>query len=113
MVNQEFKKALEASREIDLTVTGRTSGPRISLPVWFASDRDKLYLVPVTGSGSGWFKNVLKPPTNRLAAAGVQLDANDSPDAELHAISDEGLVRPGQGQRKVAHGLDHLGPAPI
>lgn len=45
----------------------------------------------------------------------LRLSRNDSPDAEPHAISDEGLVRPGQGQRKLAHGLDrrHLGRAPI
>jgi deazaflavin-dependent oxidoreductase (nitroreductase family) len=79
MANEEFKKALETSREIELTVTGRKSGREISTPVWFASDRDKLYLVPVTGSDSSWFKNVLDTPTIRLAAAGVQLDATATP----------------------------------
>jgi hypothetical protein len=79
MVNEEFKKALEASREIELMVTGRVSGRKISLAVWFANERDKLYLVPVTGSDSAWFKNVLKTPTIRLAAAGVQLDATATP----------------------------------
>jgi deazaflavin-dependent oxidoreductase (nitroreductase family) len=79
MANEEFMKALERSREVELTVSGRKSGREISLPVWFASDREKLYLVPVTGLDSAWYKNVLKTPTVRLAAAGVQLDATATP----------------------------------
>jgi hypothetical protein len=35
MADEEFKKALEVSREIELTVTGRTSDREISNPVWF------------------------------------------------------------------------------
>ena len=45
MVNEEFIKTLEASREIELTVTGRTSGREISIPVWFVREGGKLYLV--------------------------------------------------------------------
>ena len=33
MTDEEFKRALEASREIELTVTGRTSGREMSNPV--------------------------------------------------------------------------------
>jgi deazaflavin-dependent oxidoreductase (nitroreductase family) len=79
MADEEFKKSLEASREIELTATGRTSGREISKPVWFVWDGEKLYLVPVTGSDSDWYKNVLKTPTIRLAAEGVQLDATVTP----------------------------------
>jgi deazaflavin-dependent oxidoreductase (nitroreductase family) len=79
MASEEFRKALERSREVKITVTGRKSGREISLPVWFASDREKLYLVPVTGVDNAWYKNVLKTPTVRLAAAGVQLDATATP----------------------------------
>lgn len=54
MADEEFKKALEASAEIELTVTGRTSGREISNPVWFAREDEKLYLVPVRGSDADW-----------------------------------------------------------
>jgi hypothetical protein len=50
MGNEGFNQALESSREIELTVTGRTSGREISIPVWFVQEGDKLYLVPVRGS---------------------------------------------------------------
>jgi deazaflavin-dependent oxidoreductase (nitroreductase family) len=73
--NEEFSKALESTREIELTATGRKSGREISIPVGFVRDGEKLYLVPVNGSDSDWYKNVLKTPTIRLDAAGAQLTA--------------------------------------
>ena len=79
MSNEDFKRALEASREIQLTVTGRKSGREISIPVWFVLEGDKLYLVPVRGSESDWYKNVLRTPTIRLAAGQAQLTARATP----------------------------------
>jgi deazaflavin-dependent oxidoreductase (nitroreductase family) len=79
MANEDFSKALESSREIELTVTGRKSGREISLPVWFVRDGEKLYLVPVRGSDSDWYRNVLKEPTIRLTAGDAQLTARATP----------------------------------
>jgi deazaflavin-dependent oxidoreductase (nitroreductase family) len=79
MTDEDFKRALEASREIQLTVTGRKSGREISIPVWFVQEGDKLYLVPVRGSESDWYKNVLRTPTIRLAAGQAQLTARATP----------------------------------
>jgi len=79
MANEEFSKALEVSREIGLTVTGRKSGREISVPVWFVREGGKLYLVPVNGSDSDWYKNVLNTPMIRLAAGGAQLSATATP----------------------------------
>jgi deazaflavin-dependent oxidoreductase (nitroreductase family) len=79
MANEEFRKALEASQEIELTVIGRTSGREISMPVWFVRDGEKLYLVPVRGSDTEWYKNVLKTPRVRLSARGAQLSASVTP----------------------------------
>ena len=52
MANEEFIQALDSSREIELTVTGRRSRHEISIPVWFVREGGKLYLVPVNGSDS-------------------------------------------------------------
>jgi deazaflavin-dependent oxidoreductase (nitroreductase family) len=79
MAAEQFKTVVEASQEIELTVTGRTSGREISNPVWVVRDGEKLYLVPVSGSDSDWYKNVLKTPTVRLSAEGVQLNATVTP----------------------------------
>jgi deazaflavin-dependent oxidoreductase (nitroreductase family) len=59
---------LSRSREINITVTGRKSGRAISIPVWFVVDGDKLYLLPVMGSDTQWYKNVLKNPLMRIDA---------------------------------------------
>jgi hypothetical protein len=63
MAKQELKKALEGIDEIELVVTGRKSGGKTSRPVWFVREGEKLYLLPVKGSNTEWFKNVLKNPT--------------------------------------------------
>ena len=70
--NDALKNRLSRSREITITVTGRNSGRAISIPVWFVLDGDKLYLLPVNGSDTQWYKNVLKNPSIRIDAGGVE-----------------------------------------
>src|SRR5260370_13196389 len=70
MVQTDFRTALQGANVIEITVTGRTSGRSLTYPVWFALDSDKLYLIPVKGSDTDWYKNVRKTPTIRLEARG-------------------------------------------
>ena len=72
MADEEFTRALDSSREVDLTVTGRKSGRGITLPVWFARDGGTLYLVPVSGSDSNWYKNVLRTPADPAGRRGCR-----------------------------------------
>jgi deazaflavin-dependent oxidoreductase (nitroreductase family) len=65
-------------REIKITVIGRKSGQKISIPVWFVLEGNELHLLPVAGSESQWYKNVRKNPAIMIDARGVQ--------AELHAV---------------------------
>ena len=69
-----LKDRLSRSREINITVTGRKSGRAISIPVWFALEGDKLYLLPVLGSDTQWYKNVLKNPSIRIDARGAEAE---------------------------------------
>jgi len=73
MLHPEFKKALDDTEEIELIVTGRRSGRKKSRPVWFVREGNKLYLLPVKGSDTEWFKNVLKNPTIGLDADGTKV----------------------------------------
>jgi deazaflavin-dependent oxidoreductase (nitroreductase family) len=73
-----LKDRLSRFREINLSVTGRKSGRTISQPVWFVLDGDELYLLPVRGSDTQWYKNVLKNPSIRIDARGAN--------AEFHAV---------------------------
>ena len=69
--NDALKDRLLRYREINLSVTGRKSGRTISRPVWFVLEEDKVYLLPVYGSDTQWYKNVLKDPSIRIDARGA------------------------------------------
>ena len=73
--NDTLNDRLSRSREIKINVTGRKSGRTISIPVWFVWDNDKLYLLPVQGSDTQWYKNVLKNPMIRIDARGAEAQA--------------------------------------
>lgn len=66
--NKVLKERLSRYREIRLSVTGRTSGKTISIPVWFVVEGDTLFLLPVGGSDTQWYKNVLHDPQIRISA---------------------------------------------
>jgi deazaflavin-dependent oxidoreductase (nitroreductase family) len=76
MTQTDFRAALQVSNVLDITVTGRTSGRSLTYPIWFALDGDKLYLIPVKGSDTDWYKNLRKNPTIRLEARGKTLTAS-------------------------------------
>jgi deazaflavin-dependent oxidoreductase (nitroreductase family) len=63
---------LSRFREINITVTGRKSGKAITNPVWFALEGETLYLLPVSGSDTQWYKNALKNPSIRIEARGAE-----------------------------------------
>src|SRR6516165_5482590 len=67
-----LKDLLSRSSEITINVIGRRSGRRISNPVWFVLEGEKLYLLPVKGSDTQWYKNVLNNPLIRIDARGSE-----------------------------------------
>ena len=73
--------------EITITVTGRKSGRAISIPVWFALEDRKLYLLPVSGSDTQWYKNVLKNPTIRIDAGGDNAELRVVPVTDPKQVS--------------------------
>jgi deazaflavin-dependent oxidoreductase (nitroreductase family) len=72
--NDALKDRLSRYREIKITVTGRKSGNAISVPVWFVFEDDTLYLLPVQGSDTQWYKNVLKKPKIGIDARGTRAE---------------------------------------
>jgi deazaflavin-dependent oxidoreductase (nitroreductase family) len=69
-----LKERLARYQEIKISVIGRKSGKKISNPVWFVFDEkdQKLYLLPVQGSDTQWYKNVLHNPSLRIDARGAE-----------------------------------------
>jgi deazaflavin-dependent oxidoreductase (nitroreductase family) len=76
MAQTDFRTGLQSANEIEITVAGRASGRSHSYPVWFALDGETLYLIPVRGSDTEWYKNLRKTPTIRLVARGQTLTTN-------------------------------------
>ena len=58
---------------------GRKSGRTIAIPVWFVLEGEKLYLLPVRGSETQWYRNVLQNPSIRIDARGVGSEFRAAP----------------------------------
>jgi deazaflavin-dependent oxidoreductase (nitroreductase family) len=56
-------KSLRRRKEIRITVRGRRTARKITLPVWFVLDDSTLWLLPVKGSRSHWFRNLGANPS--------------------------------------------------
>lgn len=98
-----LKDRLSRSREITITVTGRKSGRAISIPVWFVLEEAKLYLVPVQGSETQWYRNVLKNPTIRIEASGAEAESRAVPltdTAEVAGVVEKFRKKYGAGDVK-------------
>jgi hypothetical protein len=85
--NVPLKDLLSRAREINISVTGRESGRTISIPVWFVLENDKLYLLPVYGSDTQWYKNVLKNPSIRIDGRGAEAEFHVVPITDAKQVS--------------------------
>jgi hypothetical protein len=81
-----LKERLARYRQIKISVIGRNSGKTISIPVWFVLEGRKLYLLPVQGSDTQWYRNVLQNPTIRIDARGVEAGFRAAPLANAKAV---------------------------
>ena len=85
--NDTLKDRLSRVREIEISVTGRNSGRTISIPIWFVLEGEKLYLLPVQGSDTQWYKNVLKNPSIRIDARGAEVKLQAVPITDTKGVS--------------------------
>ncbi len=85
--NDSLKARMARSQEIKISVIGRKSGRTISNPVWFVVDGGTLYLLPVKGSNTQWYKNVLKDPSLRISAGGASADLKAVPIVDAKQVA--------------------------
>ncbi len=85
--NESLADRLSHSREITIGVIGRKSGRRISIPVWFVVDGNKLQLLPVQGSDTQWFKNAIQNPTIQVRARGTETEVKVVPVTDRTQVS--------------------------
>jgi hypothetical protein len=85
--NDALTTHLARSREINISVIGRKSGRTITNPVWFVFDGDTLYLLPVRGSDTEWYKNVLKSLSIQIGAAGTKAEFKAIPISDAKQVA--------------------------
>lgn len=88
MASEQFTGLLKNTEELDLSVTGRSSGKRTIRPVWFVLEDGKLYLLPVHGSDTNWYKNILNDPVIILAVNSSKLTAQTKPITDNKKVRD-------------------------
>ena len=87
MKTGSLKSILTKEKKIELTVTGRKSRKAIPRVVWFVLKGSDLLLLPVTGTNSQWYKNILKNPQVKITASAETIS---------------GTLRPLTGKKEVA-----------
>jgi deazaflavin-dependent oxidoreductase (nitroreductase family) len=81
-----LKDRLARYRELKISVIGRKSGNTITIPVWFVLEGEKLWLLPVLGSDTQWYRNVLQNPSIRVDAGGVSAEFRAKPITDAKAV---------------------------
>ena len=99
----EFWKALTDRRKVEVTVRGRRTGRPISAPVWFVEEDAKLYLLPVNGSRTNWFRNVQNDSAMTLSTSASRATVNAKP------ILEENLVKKIAEMFRAKYGADEIG----
>ena len=82
-----LKDRLSRYREIHITVIGRKSGRTVTIPVWFVLEGENLSLLPVQGSDTQWYKNVLSNPLIRIEAGGAEAEVKGVPVTDAKQVS--------------------------
>jgi hypothetical protein len=85
---EKLKSLLERDREINISVIGRKSGKAISRPVWFVLEGDKLYLLPVEGSDTQWYRNLLSDRWIKISTKSANGEFEGTPIADAKVVSE-------------------------
>jgi hypothetical protein len=88
MSKADFHQRLNRVSEITLSVKGRKSGKDIPRPVWFVHEGSTMYLLPVQGSDTKWYKNLLVSPTLKISVNGVEIPARGKPMTDSNSVDD-------------------------
>jgi hypothetical protein len=88
MSKADLHQRLNNASEITLSVKGRNSGKDISRPVWFVYEGNTLYLLPVQGSETNWYKNLLAESTLKISVNGLEAPARGEPITDSNRVSD-------------------------
>ena len=84
--NNSLTERLARDSEITITVTGRKSGRTISIPIWFVWNEEELYFLPVHGSDTQWYKNILSNPAMKITARKAEAEGQAVPITDAKGV---------------------------
>jgi len=86
MAAVEFLEALKSTVEVEFTV--RRSGKRTTRPVWFVVDGATIYLLPMYGTDTKWYRYTTANPEIELSARGKTVRAEASLVLDAQKLAD-------------------------
>jgi hypothetical protein len=88
----DLLQRLNRASEITLSIKGRKSGRDIPRPVWFVHEGNTLYLLPVQGSDTNWYKNLLVDSTLKISVngggGGEEISSRGEPITDRNSLDD-------------------------
>jgi hypothetical protein len=88
MSKADLHQRLNRVYEITLSVKGRKSGRDIPRPAWFVHEGNTLYLLPVQGSDTSWYKNLLVGPTLKISENSIEIPERGKPITDSNRVND-------------------------
>lgn len=86
MSRDDVYQKLNKVSEITLSVKGRKTKKDIPRPVWFSIEGNYLYLLPVEGSDTEWYKNIFTDPVLKISVNGIEISATGKPIKDYNKI---------------------------
>jgi hypothetical protein len=88
MSQDDLRQRLNKVYEITLSIKGRKSGKDIPRPVWFVYEANTLYLLPVHGSDTNWYKNMLVDPTLKISVNSIEISERGKQITDTSMVDD-------------------------
>jgi hypothetical protein len=88
MSKADLYQKLDRASEIQLRVKGRKSARHIPRPVWFVHEGNNLFLLPVQGSDTNWYKNFLADPALKISVDGSETILRGKPITDANRVED-------------------------
>ena len=88
MSKVDLHQRLNSAYEITLSVKGRKSGRDVSRPVCFVHEGNTLFLLPVQGSDTNWYKNLLVDRTLKISVNGAEISERGKLIIDSNSVDD-------------------------
>ena len=88
LITPHLKEALAKDRELKIIFTGRKTGKSYDATLWFINEGNRIYLLPVSGSDTNWYRNVKKNPSMNVLISGISINVSAKPIIEQRNVKE-------------------------